>query len=203
MNVAPTNLWWLYGLQSALIHELHKVVLQVENKIRFVCEVLAKTIILHSRKPEELYADLKDKGYGAALPKEASIEDYQYLLSIKYPMCTKGYENQLRIERYAILAALDILRRTYAEDLWLQDLGALEVQLEVSFVFLRKDFFHSFWVSSKLDLLCVIQKEEEDEDEQEMRKKWIPVSDYETEEEEPSEASDSETEEEESSEVSD
>lgn len=59
--------------KSALLRELGKALLQLENKVRFILEVLAGTIVLNNRVIEELYAELKDKGY-TPLPKEAVLE---------------------------------------------------------------------------------------------------------------------------------
>ncbi|KVI00753.1 Arginine repressor C-terminal-like domain-containing protein [Cynara cardunculus var. scolymus] len=59
--------------EQTLLHELRKALLQLENKVRFILEVMAGTIILNNRVIEDLYAELKDKGY-TPLPKEAVLE---------------------------------------------------------------------------------------------------------------------------------
>ncbi|KAL8262386.1 hypothetical protein R6Q59_023735 [Mikania micrantha] len=59
--------------KTALLHELGKASLQLENKVRFIREVVDGTLVVSNRKKAELCAELKAKGY-TPLPKEAVLE---------------------------------------------------------------------------------------------------------------------------------
>ena len=54
--------------------------------------------------------------------------------------------DQVRAEYFSKISELDMLTYSSPKDLWLQDLDALEVRLKVSFLFLGKDFFISFFL---------------------------------------------------------
>ncbi|KAJ0735221.1 putative DNA topoisomerase (ATP-hydrolyzing) [Helianthus annuus] len=57
----------------ALLHELGKASLILENKVRFIREVVEGTIVVSNRKKADLCAELKVKGF-TPLPKEAVLE---------------------------------------------------------------------------------------------------------------------------------
>lgn len=59
--------------KAALLHELGKASLQLENKVRFIREVVEGTIVVSNRKKADLCAELKAKGF-TPLPKEAVLE---------------------------------------------------------------------------------------------------------------------------------
>ncbi|KAF5822370.1 putative DNA topoisomerase (ATP-hydrolyzing) [Helianthus annuus] len=59
--------------KNALLHELGKASLQLENKVRFIREVVEGTLVVSNRKKADLCAELKVKGY-TPLPKEAVLE---------------------------------------------------------------------------------------------------------------------------------
>ena len=152
LNVGQTIIYGLYGLQADLLNVVDKDLLELENQVRFFNEFRERTINLDDgKKREELYDELKVKGY-PALPKEAVSEpstenDYHYLTSMISSMgIDDEYENQVRAEYFSKISELDMLTYSSPKDLWLQDLDALEVQLKVSFVFLREDFFISFFL---------------------------------------------------------
>ncbi|KAK9061834.1 hypothetical protein SSX86_019018 [Deinandra increscens subsp. villosa] len=59
--------------KTALLRELGKASLQLENKVRFIKEVVEGTLVVSNRKKADLCAELKAKGY-TPLPKEAVLE---------------------------------------------------------------------------------------------------------------------------------
>nr|XP_043611251.1 DNA topoisomerase 2 [Erigeron canadensis] len=59
--------------KTALLRELGKASLQLENKVRFIREVVDGTLVVSNRKKVDLCAELKNKGY-TPLPKEAVLE---------------------------------------------------------------------------------------------------------------------------------
>ncbi|XP_071690080.1 DNA topoisomerase 2 [Rutidosis leptorrhynchoides] len=56
--------------KTAVLNELGKALLQLENKVRFIREVVEGTLVVSNRKKADLWAELKKKGY-TPLPKEA------------------------------------------------------------------------------------------------------------------------------------
>nr|GEV89936.1 DNA topoisomerase 2 isoform X2 [Tanacetum cinerariifolium] len=57
----------------ALLRELEKASLLLENKVRFIREVVKGTIVVSNKKKDDLYAELKVKGF-TPLPKETVLE---------------------------------------------------------------------------------------------------------------------------------
>lgn len=125
------------ALEEAIAQQL-KI---LSNKMRFIKEVIEKTLIVTNRKKDDLFAELKKKSYDtqkAIKPKSSDEEekddtqneesknetnrDYDYLLSMAIWSLTA--------ERYANLAdqvakkqaELDQMRAVQAADLWERDL---------------------------------------------------------------------------------
>ncbi|KAL6514369.1 hypothetical protein OROHE_019111 [Orobanche hederae] len=144
----------------AVFDDTDKALLQLEDQRRFLHQVLAGKIDPFQTE-EGLYADLKeDKGYKALPKKEPSIEDYDYLLSMR-TMCNAKYEKQLRAEWNKKKALRDSIVVTSPQGLWLQDLHALEVLLEEG----RRDAYEE-WLRKKIWIPRVIEEEEPSEDEE-------------------------------------
>ncbi|KAI3510850.1 hypothetical protein L1887_17987 [Cichorium endivia] len=59
--------------KTALLRELGKATLILENKVRFIKEVVEGTIIVSNRKKADLFAELAKKGF-TPMPKEAVLE---------------------------------------------------------------------------------------------------------------------------------
>jgi DNA topoisomerase-2 len=123
------------ALEEAIAQQL-KI---LSNKMRFIKEVIEKTLIVTNRKKDDLFAELKKKGYDIhkSVKSKSSDEeddmqdehsknetnrDYDYLLSMAIWSLTA--------ERYANLAdqvakkqaELDQMRAIQAADLWERDL---------------------------------------------------------------------------------
>lgn len=131
-------IYGLYGLQSALLNVVWKALMQLEDHFLLNDEFRERPIIQFNKKDEVLNAEFKN-----------------YLHAMEDSTVGLRFGNFQRAEWFAKMQEHDMLKDTPAEDLWLHDLGVLEEELDVSFVFLRKYFFLSFWVSSNLNLFCV------------------------------------------------
>ncbi|GKB22656.1 reverse transcriptase domain-containing protein [Tanacetum coccineum] len=58
---------------TALLHKLGKASLLLENKAKFICEFVEGTIVVSNKKKDDMYAELKVKGF-TPLPKETVLE---------------------------------------------------------------------------------------------------------------------------------
>ncbi|PWA88766.1 topoisomerase II [Artemisia annua] len=86
----PLRLDFYEKRRIALLDELKKAILQLENKMKFIGEFLEGSNATLNREDNMIYADLKAKGY-TYLPKEteptiAGREEYGYLLSVNLLM---------------------------------------------------------------------------------------------------------------------
>ncbi|XP_052620374.1 DNA topoisomerase 2 isoform X2 [Lactuca sativa] len=69
----PLRLDYYERRKATLLRELGKISLTLENKVRFIKEVVEGTLVVSNRKKADLYAELAKKKY-TPLPKEAVIE---------------------------------------------------------------------------------------------------------------------------------
>ena len=110
--------------------------MQLEDHFLLNDEFRELPIIQFNKKEEMLNAEFKN-----------------YLHAMKFSTVGLRFGNHQRAEWFAKMQEHDMVKGTPAEDLWLHDLGVLEAKLSVSFVFLRKDFFLSFFLSGFLQIL--------------------------------------------------
>ncbi|KAJ0501049.1 putative DNA topoisomerase (ATP-hydrolyzing) [Helianthus annuus] len=69
----PSSYNYYEKRKNALLHELGKASLHLENKVWFIREVVEGMLVVSNRKKADLCAELKVKGY-TPLPKEAVLE---------------------------------------------------------------------------------------------------------------------------------
>ena len=128
---------------------------KLENKMRFVLAVIHGELIVSNRKKKDLLVELQREGYKMFFPQkkntakddelslsngedmEAEVEGadsagqgYDYLLSMKIWSLTLEKVESLRQERDAKREQLDELMSKTSEDLWREDLDALESALD-------------------------------------------------------------------------
>jgi DNA topoisomerase-2 len=123
---------------------------KLDNKVRFILAVIAGKLVVSNRKKIELLGELRSTGFKIFVDKkgpkkadeEAEEEDeeegdvvnlnrgYDYLLSMKIWSLTMEKVQGLTAERNTKKDELDLLASKTAEDLWLEDLDALEVRRE-------------------------------------------------------------------------
>ncbi|CAI9103034.1 OLC1v1001450C1 [Oldenlandia corymbosa var. corymbosa] len=142
-----------------LLGKLQMELLKLQNKVRFIREVLEGSIIVSKRRKADLFVELKEKGF-TPFPKKKSDEvavageteeteeeteeksevdnskevggagDYDYLLSMSIGTLTEEKYEELCDERKKAQKNLDDLRNTPPKDLWIKDLEALDEQLD-------------------------------------------------------------------------
>ena len=123
---------------------------KLDNKVRFILAVISGKLVVSNRKKTELLTELRSTGFklfvdkkGAKKAEEGAEEEeddeeegdganlnrgYDYLLSMKIWSLTMEKVQALTAERNTKKDELDLLASKTAEDLWLEDLDALEVR---------------------------------------------------------------------------
>jgi DNA topoisomerase-2 len=140
-------------MQKVLLENLEFELLKLENKVRFILGVVRGEIIVNNRKRADLFLELHQKGF-TPIPKkskavvagatddkdeaEDSLEvsgvrasDYDYLLSMAIGTLTLEKVQQLCADHDKLNGEVDNLRKTTPIVLWVKDLEALEMQLDV------------------------------------------------------------------------
>lgn len=110
-----------------IIDILEEQINKIENKVKYIKEILAGTIDLRKMKKQEIIDMLTDKGYDAQ--KESNdTENFNYL--IKMPMDTVSDENVAKLlnEEKNKRAELELIKSTTEKQMWLNDLLNLEQQ---------------------------------------------------------------------------
>jgi DNA topoisomerase-2 len=122
---------------------------KLENKMRFILAVIHGELVVSNRKKSDILRELQEEGYKMFFPvkkntvskeddsEEDEVEDagnavrgYDYLLSMKLWSLTQEKVEALGAERDAKRQQLDELMAKTPEDLWHEDLDALEVSLD-------------------------------------------------------------------------
>ena len=125
---------------------------RMDNKVRFILEVISGALVINNRKKSEILTDLRARGYAPFPKKQArraktagdidaeaadsgddeaasaaeaqAASDFDYLLSMPMWNLTMERVNKLTEERNAIEAELNILLDKTPQDLWREDLSA-------------------------------------------------------------------------------
>jgi len=112
-----------YGLRKDyMIDALEKELLILSNKARYIQEVLSDTIDLRKKKKEQINVLLESKGYNI-IDEDG---DFKYL--VRMPMDSVSEENVAKLlqDHDTKQAALDKIKVTTIEQMWLQELEVLE-----------------------------------------------------------------------------
>jgi len=113
----------LYEKRKAyLVQEMERKLVKLSNRAKYIQETLAGTIDLRRKKGDVVTKLLQDKSY-------VMIDgDYKYL--IKMPMDSVTEENVEHImkEKTDTEHALDILKKTTVEKMWLKELDTLKTE---------------------------------------------------------------------------
>ncbi|ORX47390.1 type II DNA topoisomerase [Piromyces finnis] len=121
-----------------LIKEFENELLILNNKVRFIMEILDGTLIINRKKRADLVKEMISKGYERVFPKKknndtTTVEEgkdetedegkgFEYLLSMQLWSLTYEKVEKLKTERDAKKEELDSLMAQTIEDLWLNDL---------------------------------------------------------------------------------
>ena len=141
----------MYGKRRLfIISRIERDLLILDNKMRFIKEVIEKTLIVSGRKKNDLFADLRKKGYspfpadplksrrdaeivadidenGVVIAEdkdESSTRDYDYLLSL--PIWSMTHERYMKMVEQVDhkKSELGIMKTIHPADLWERDLDA-------------------------------------------------------------------------------
>lgn len=128
-----------------LISKLTEEFEKLDNKARFIKSVINGSLVVANRKKSDLLNELKSAGYKSFSEKKAKTgEDgeeeeeetgngldkgYDYLLSMKIWSLTMERFQELITQRDGKKGELDELAAKPSESLWLEDLDALELEL--------------------------------------------------------------------------
>lgn len=144
-------------MQKVQLENLELELLKLENKVRFILGVVNGEIVVNNRKRTDLLLELRQKGFtpfpknsksieavvaGATDETEESEEnpeavngvqsiDYDYLLLMAIGTLTLEKVQGLLADRDKLNEEVDDLRKATPESLWVKDLDALDMQLDV------------------------------------------------------------------------
>ncbi|KAL6530462.1 DNA topoisomerase 2 [Orobanche minor] len=118
-----------------MLSMLEKELLKLENKARFINEVVEGKTIIMNRKRNDLLAELKQKNF-TPFPSNATSpnpteSDYEYLLSMPIGTLTMEKVQELCGQRKKLNDEVDGLKHATPESLWSKDLDALEQKLNL------------------------------------------------------------------------
>ncbi|KAE8670742.1 DNA topoisomerase 2 [Hibiscus syriacus] len=138
-----------------VLDTLELELLKMDNKVRFILDVVKGDIIVNNRKRADLFLELKEKGF-TPFPKKkkvveiavagdidgeepednfeasaAAIEsDYDYLLSMAIGTLTLEKVRELIADKDKLQHEVEYWRKSTPKTLWLNDLDELEKQLD-------------------------------------------------------------------------
>uniref|UniRef100_A0ACD5YS87 Uncharacterized protein n=1 Tax=Avena sativa TaxID=4498 RepID=A0ACD5YS87_AVESA len=147
-----------YGKRKeVMLENMGKELRKINNKVRFIEDVVSGRIIVNNRKRAELFLELKDKGYEGFPKKKVAAEPvavgatedeendenpieaaagvnasaYEYLLAMAIGTLTLEKALELKAQQKNMEDEVERLKGTTPKDLWLKDLDALEKELDV------------------------------------------------------------------------
>lgn len=184
--------FFLSCMQKVLLDNLELELLKLENKVRFILGVISGEIVVSNRKRADLFLELQKKGFTPFPKKTKAVEpevagatedteeteenseavigngvrisDYEYLISMAIGTLTIERVQALLADRDKVNMDVDELRGSTPKSLWLKDLDALDVELNVRIV---TNLFHcsllTLFVTIVSDILCLYQELEKSE----------------------------------------
>jgi DNA topoisomerase-2 len=110
----------LYQKRKAyLVEEMERKLVKLSNRAKYIQETLAGTIDLRRKKADVVTKLLQDKQY-------AMIDgDYKYLIKMPMDSVTEENVEQIMKETKDTEHALDVLKKTTVEKMWLKELSNL------------------------------------------------------------------------------
>lgn len=148
-------------MQKHILENLERLLLVLDNKVRFILGVVSGEIIVSNRKKADLLMELQQKGFTpmprngkSAEPQVAgatddnseeqetgsepvSVEgarrggDYEYLLSMSIGTLTVESVEKLLAEKDEKEKEFEILKATPPKSMWMKDLDEIERKLDV------------------------------------------------------------------------
>ncbi|KAF9675568.1 hypothetical protein SADUNF_Sadunf09G0045700 [Salix dunnii] len=152
-TISTNNMHLFDSAGKVLLENLEFELLKLENKVRFILGVVRGEIIVNNRKRAHLFLELHQKGFNPIPKKSKAVvagetddteeaedspdvsgvraSDYDYLLSMAIGTLTLEKVQQLCADRDKLNGEVDNLRKTTPRVLWVKDLEALEMQLDM------------------------------------------------------------------------
>ena len=118
-----------YETRKALeIQRLERELMEYDAKARFLLALLEDRMDLRRKSDEAIVAALKAEKLPAldSMDKPDSVDSYEYLLKMRMDRVKSSAVEDARRHVEAAAAALDNLRATSAENLWIRDLDVFE-----------------------------------------------------------------------------
>nr|KYP71391.1 DNA topoisomerase 2 [Cajanus cajan] len=124
----PLRLEYYERRKKHILENLERLLLVLDNKVRFILGVVNGEIIVSNRKKAELLIELQQKGF-TPMPRKG---DYEYLLSMSIGTLTLESVQKLLAEKDEKEKEFEILKATPSKSMWLKDLDELEKKLDES-----------------------------------------------------------------------
>jgi DNA topoisomerase-2 len=109
---------------------------KLENKVRFITEIIEGTLVVSNRKKADLLSELKKRGYATFVKGKMGEEDeegtggYDYLFSMSIWNLTMDKVEALVRDKEAKQVELEALSKQSAKDLWRTDLDVFLAKWE-------------------------------------------------------------------------
>lgn len=143
----PLRMDYYERRKKYMLANLERLLLILDNKVRFILGVVNGEIIMINRKKAELLIELKQKGFTPMLRKGKSAEpqvvgandessegaawgDYEYFLSLPIETLTIESVQKLLDEKAEKEKEHEVLMGTPTKSLWLKDLDEFEKKLD-------------------------------------------------------------------------
>lgn len=111
--------------KAHIIERLTGQLLFLENRVRYIEEILKGTMDLRGRGSDLIHALLEGKGYS----KLGETNDYKYLTRMYMDSVTKENVEKIKKELDSKKTELDVIVNTTIEELWLRELDVLSHKL--------------------------------------------------------------------------
>jgi DNA topoisomerase-2 len=109
--------------KEKMLSKLKEGLVKIENRIRFIQEVVTDRLIINKRKKAEIARDLEERNY-------LKLDDYGYLLSMAISSLTHEKIDALNEEYEEKKVIYTTLLNKSPKDLWLEDLDKFEIEYE-------------------------------------------------------------------------
>ncbi|EQB61581.1 dna topoisomerase ii [Vairimorpha apis BRL 01] len=106
--------------KEKLLAVLKENMLKLENKVRFIKEVVNDELIINKRKKSDLIDELKFKEY-------TEFDNFSYLLSMEILSLTEERIDKLNKELFNKIEEYNVLQGKTPKDLWREDLYEFEI----------------------------------------------------------------------------
>ena len=141
------RLTYYYKRKEVTIRELERELLILQNKHRFLKEVINDELVVYKKEEDVLVEELKKKGYNKNNKQDEEQDDeqenkqhgYDYLLRMPIRSFTKDKMNGLFNKIKDIKRSIIEIKGVTEKDQWLQDLDEFVVEYEKWLILIEKE----------------------------------------------------------------